>query len=319
MKISLPGFLITFVLESASRVGAVVAPLLVNRSKIDVEKNVAYGEGDAQILDVYRPKGTAPGASLPVALFIHGGGFRFFSKDSHAAAAARLAESGRVVFCIDYRVTPKNPFPAGLADSAAAYAWLVNQCADYGGDPRKISLIGESSGAGFTVSLCLFLFGLAKFPDGVALPALPTERPKAVVAHCGFYEVSNVDRFAGDRRFHATGYTRVNQIRSLYLPNYRSLSKAERALAEPLQVLAALAEAGAGLPAGYPSFFLPVGALDPVIGDTERLAAVLAKLGQKDRLRVYPGVGHAFYAAPGGVQAKLCWADITDFLGRAGV
>ncbi len=313
----IPGFLVTFALKSASYFGAIAAPFFVDGKKVERRRNIAYGTGEAQRLDVYLPRERLAGAKLPVSLLIHGGGFRYFSKDSHAAAAARLAESGRIVFCIDYRVIPKHPFPSGLTDAAVAYAWMVAHAEEYGGDLDRISLIGESSGSGFVLSLSLYLFGLAKFPSPVVLPKIPSALPKAAIAHCGYYEVANVDRFAGDERCHSLARTRVAQIRRWYLPQFGTGNAADWTLADPLVVLREIAARNGVLPSGFPEFFVPVGERDPVIGDSERLAATFAKLGQADRLKVYPGVNHAFYAYPAGAQAKRLWTDVVGFLDRA--
>ncbi len=312
----LPGFLVTFLLKTASLLSAFIGPLLVNRKRVERRAGIAYGEGEYQLLDIYLPRSREPEAKLPIALLIHGGGFRYFSRESHAAAAARLAESGRIVFCIDYRLTPKHPFPEGLTDAAIAYDWMVKHAGEYCGDVSRISMIGESSGAGFTLSLCLYLFGFAKFPSSVSLPPIPAALPKAAVTHCGYFEVSDIERFAGDPRVHRIAHMRIEQIRATYLPNFATASRAF-ILADPALVLAEHAAHSGKLPAGFPELFIPVGEKDPVIGDSERLARTLAKLGQPGRLKVYPGVGHAFYAAPWGAQAKACWTDIITFLDRA--
>ncbi len=312
LNLPIPSPVITAFYTIASPIAGLVSPLLVDGKRIERIKNVAYGADPAQRLDVYLPRARGSGP-LPVALFIHGGGFRYFSKNSHAAAAARLAESGRVVFCIDYRLAPRHPYPHGLADAAKAYAWIVENAGKYGGDPARISLVGESSGAGFVTSLAVYLAGIAKFPAGADAPEPPKVWPKAVVAHCGFFEVTDGSRFDGDLRLFPAARTRVEQIRSNYVPEFRAEKSADYALADPRLALGALS----ALPAGFPEFFVPVGAKDPVIGDSERFAETLAKLGQRDRLKVYPGVGHAFYAAPSGAQAKICWNDIVAFLDGA--
>src|SRR4051812_5180293 len=100
--LNLPGFLVTFVLRFSSTVSKLIAPLFVSGKRVERRAGMAYGPGEGQTLDLYLPRNRIPGERLPVSLFVHGGGFRYFSKESHAAAAARLAESGRIVFCIDY-------------------------------------------------------------------------------------------------------------------------------------------------------------------------------------------------------------------------
>jgi len=193
----------------------------------------------------------------------------------------------------------------------------VENAERFGGDLTRISMIGESSGAGFVASLSLYLNGLASFPSGITLPPIPSARPRAAVLHCGYFEVVDIGRFDDDRRCHRVARTRMAQIRKNYLPNFPHGNAAEWALANPLPTLRELGSTNSKLPGGFPEFFIPVGETDPVIGDSERLAEAMAKLGQPDRLRVYPGVGHAFYASPSGTQAKRCWEEIAAFLSRS--
>lgn len=318
MRIRLPGPVVTFILTSGSALGAAIAPFFVDRKRVERRTDVAYGPLPENRLDVYFPKCREVGKKIPVAILIHGGGFRYFSKESHAAAAARLAESGRVVYCIDYRLAPKHPFPAGLTDALVAYRWVLANAERDGGDVTRLTLVGESSGGGFVASLCLVLFGLVGFPSEVSVPETPSVLPKAAILQGPYLEVSDTRRFDEDPRCFPIARTRVEQIRKIYLPKFRDAASPAWALADPLVAFRELADRGAELPRGFPQFFIPVGETDPVIGDSERMAAALAKLGQADRLRVYPGVGHAFYAYPAGREAKRCWTDIEAFLGRLG-
>ena len=147
-------------------------------------------------------------------------------------------------------------------------------------------------------------------------PAKHPTKPKAAILHCGYYEVSDIERFGSDRRCHRIARTRVAQIRKNYLPDFERGISTEWKLADPLVLFREISFLGEKLPTGFPEMLVPVGELDPVIGDSERLAEVLDKLGQPDRLRIYPKVGHAFYAAPSGTQAKRLWNDVAAFLDR---
>jgi acetyl esterase/lipase len=50
-----------------------------------------------------------------------------------------------VVSC-DYRLAPENKFPAAADDAFAAYQWVIGNIQEYGGDPRRVAVAGESAG-----------------------------------------------------------------------------------------------------------------------------------------------------------------------------
>jgi triacylglycerol lipase len=111
--------------------------------------NIAYGSDPQQKLDVYAPEGGA-GKKLPVLVFVHGGGFVRGSAhgDFYPQNIAEWAvKNGMVGISIDYRLAPKDPWPAGAKDLASAIAWTKANIAKYGGDPNRIVVFGHSAGA----------------------------------------------------------------------------------------------------------------------------------------------------------------------------
>src|SRR5690606_5988723 len=109
--------------------------------------------GPEHRLDVYRPAHAE--GPRPVVLYVHGGGFRILSKETHWLMGLYFARRGYVVFNIGYRLAPKHPFPAALEDSADALGWVVQNAHRYGGDPTRLVLAGESAGANLVTSLTL--------------------------------------------------------------------------------------------------------------------------------------------------------------------
>ncbi len=90
-------------------------------------------------LDVYRPRRVAEGgAPLPVVLYVHGGGFRILSKDTHWVMGLSFARRGYLVFNINYRLAPAAPFPAAIEDACEALCWVVANAERYGGDPSQL-------------------------------------------------------------------------------------------------------------------------------------------------------------------------------------
>lgn len=113
---------------------------------------------DCLTLNVWTPTGSAA-EPLPVMVWIHGGSFMRGAGDIYDAR--RLAVRGRsVVVTINYRLGALGFLadPAlgeagnyGLADQQAALRWVRDNIAEFGGDPAKVTVAGESAGG---MSVC---------------------------------------------------------------------------------------------------------------------------------------------------------------------
>jgi cation diffusion facilitator CzcD-associated flavoprotein CzcO/acetyl esterase/lipase len=92
----------------------------------------------------------------PVVLFCHGGGWVAGSLDLADAPCRQLAaELQAVVVSVDYRLAPEHPFPAAADDTFAAIRWARDHIADFGGDPDRIIIMGESAGANLAAAAAL--------------------------------------------------------------------------------------------------------------------------------------------------------------------
>jgi len=107
-------------------------------------------------LDVYAPPGG--GSARPVAVFAHGGAWRAGDKNNNTIAnkARVFNDAGYVFVSVNYRLSPDPPetsnpnrvmFPDHPHDVGEAIAWLSRNVAGYGGDPKRIVLLGHSAGA----------------------------------------------------------------------------------------------------------------------------------------------------------------------------
>ena len=98
----------------------------------------------------YQPR---PGCSRGI-VWLHGGGWATGTLDGYDAVARALAVAAdSQVFMIDYRLSPEAPFPAPLADCAAAFARLVERAADFGIDPSRLVLGGDSAGGHLAIGV----------------------------------------------------------------------------------------------------------------------------------------------------------------------
>ena len=120
----------------------------------------SYDE-DCLYLNVWTPQGTHPG-ELPVMVWLHGGAFLFGSGGDKWYAGDTLAKRGFVIVTINYRLgafgffahpaldTEDPAYPTsgnyGLEDQRAALQWVQKNIAAFGGDPKRVTLFGESAG-----------------------------------------------------------------------------------------------------------------------------------------------------------------------------
>lgn len=272
-----------------------------NTADLRVFRNIAYGDHDRARLDVIRP---ATGAVLGVVMHVHGGGFTLLSKDTHWMVAEAYARAGFVVFNVNYRLAPEHPYPAALEDASAAYAWIVEHAAEYGGSLDTFILTGESAGANLITGLAVSAtmqrsepFARTVYDTGVV--------PTAVVPASGLLDLSNAGRFRGLNPTFVVARQEVERIRVEYLAGAD-----ETGLASPLIVLEGETPTDRPLPA----FFVPFGGGDPLRGDSERLVAALQKRGVVAEGRRYGRETHSFHVFMWREQARRCWRDIFAFL-----
>jgi acetyl esterase len=280
------------------------------RHGVEVVRDVPYVEGGApeHVLDVYRPTGGA--GPWPVVLYIHGGGFRLLSKDTHYVMGLAFARRGYLVLNISYRLAPRHRFPAGAMDVAAAYRWALEHARELGGDPARIVVAGESAGA--NLATVLAIASCWPRPEPWAREIFELGRPpSAVVAACGLLQVRDSDRFRrGPRPMPLFFHDHIAHIEDSYLGRDARVDDPALDLADPLVVLER-----AGTPARpLPPFFAPVGTRDPVADDTRRLAAALRRLGVPYDAPEYEGETHAFHALVFLRNARRCWSHTYRFL-----
>ncbi|MBK8995480.1 MAG: alpha/beta hydrolase [Myxococcales bacterium] len=309
-------FLVDNFFRGLSRVGKLHPQAKPERHDVEVIRDVPYDDTGMpeHRLDIYRPGGLSRGEleQVPVVLYVHGGGFRILSKDTHWIMGLAFARRGYLVFNISYRLAPKHPFPAAVRDAAAALDWVRKNAGRYGGDLERLAFAGESAGANLVTSLAMMTsyrrpepWAARVFDSGV--------RPRAVVAACGIYHVSDVERFR--RRWpHMSGFIhdRLSEVSESYLGDVRRHEPGHLELADPLTVL----ERGDAPARPLPAFFAPCGTSDPLIDDTQRLSNALGKLGVECEARYYRGELHAFHALVFTPNARRCWGHTYTFLDR---
>ncbi|KQW53073.1 alpha/beta hydrolase [Nocardioides sp. Root1257] len=181
-----------------------VNPFRMRNVDVVVDKNVAYApeHGKRGLLDVYRPAAGTDGRA-PVLLQVHGGAWTIGNKDQQGIPLMQhLAAKGWICVAINYRLAPRDPFPAQVVDVKRAIAWIRDHIAEYGGDPDYIAITGGSAGGHLTALAAV----TANDPD--LQPGFEDADTSVAVAvpHYGVYD------FAG-----STGLRSAEQMRDRFL------------------------------------------------------------------------------------------------------
>ena len=118
-------------------------------------------------LRLYRPS-AAP--VLPALVYLHGGGWVFFSIATHDRLMRELAaRAGRVVIGVDYALAPEAPYPAAREQVAAVWRWARAHADEHGLDPARIGLAGDSAGANLALASAVVLRDAGEHPDALLL------------------------------------------------------------------------------------------------------------------------------------------------------
>jgi arylformamidase len=128
----------------------IAALLLLTTSAFAVEpkvhRDLAYAEpkNERQTLDIYAPP---EGKDLPVIFWIHGGGWQVGDKSSVQDKPQAFVDRGFVFVSTNYRLLPKVDMETIVRDVAKSLGWVYKHIAEYGGDPKRIFVMGHSAGA----------------------------------------------------------------------------------------------------------------------------------------------------------------------------
>ncbi len=118
-----------------------------------VKRDIPYAEPavSRQVLDVYSPAGAR---RLPVVFWIHGGGWQAGDKSAVNTKPQAFLDRGFVFVSINYRLLPEVDMGTIVRDVAKAAGWVRRHVAEYGGDPKRLFIMGHSAGAQLAALLC---------------------------------------------------------------------------------------------------------------------------------------------------------------------
>jgi para-nitrobenzyl esterase len=156
--------------------------------------SVPFNE-DCLYLNIWTPAAGDKHKKLPVAMWIHGGGYREgFAFEPEMDGGEDWASRGVILVSVTYRLgvigffshpllSAESPHKVsgnyGLMDQAAALKWIYNNIEQFGGDPKNITIFGQSAGAGSVQSLCASPLSKSMVSKAISMSGggLSTARP----------------------------------------------------------------------------------------------------------------------------------------------
>ena len=235
---------------------------------------------------IYVPRAPKTDERLPIILFYHGGGWAAGDIDSHDLLARYYSKhADAIVVNVGYRLAPEDKFPAALDDSVAALRWAADHAREFGGDPDRIAVTGDSAGGQLAAVVCQLVKAQGGAPR-VAFQAL-------------VYPVTDLDPSAdypSRRQFGGGEYflsvADMDWFAGLYLNDRASEAKDPR-------VSPIMSRDLAGLP---PALVVTAGC-DPLRDEGKAYADRLAAAGVPVEYRCFEGTIHAFVSFGGAIPA----------------
>ena len=263
---------------------------------------LADGRDKSLALDLLVPAGDG---AKPLVIYVTGGGFMISPRKSALDLRTYVAEAGFVVASIEYRTVPDGAtWRDGLVDVKSAIRYLRKHAGEYGIDPSRIAVWGESAG-GYLVAMAGVTGGETQFDVGDD-PRVDS-RVQAVVDKFGSADATRIaDDF--DPATKAAFASPANPI-------FRYISPAEAPTA---------ANPVSHVDPKDPPFLLFHGSQDTLISPSQTLALhqALRQAGVDSTRYVLVGAGHGDLGFLGDPQAGLPWSskeamdDIVTFLKR---
>ncbi|HEY0983866.1 alpha/beta hydrolase [Schlesneria sp.] len=226
-------------------------------------------DGDALPIRVYVPRGDGP---FGVCLYFHGGGWVLNNLDTHDDLVRHLtAESGCIFVNVDYRLAPEHKFPAAIEDAYASLKWVHANPDQFGWDPHRIAVAGDSAGANLAAVVCLMSRDRGGPP--VAFQSL-------------IYPITDCDFERPSYHENADGYFLTRKEMGWFWDQYvSSAAQRQDPYASPLRATTLK---------GLPPASIITAEYDPLRDEGEAYGAALQAAGIPVTLHRYEGMIHAF-------------------------
>lgn len=266
---------------------------------IDARLGLEAGPG-TRPFDLYRPR-SAGAAALPAVVWVHGGAFVAGQPSDVGNYLKILAAEGYATVAAGYTLAPDGRFPQPVAEVNALLGHLRAHAGDYGIDPDRIVLAGDSAGAQIAAQLATVLTSPGAADALGIAPAMPASSLKGAVLFCGPYDLALV-----------RGEGVMGLFLGTVLRAYGGSGWAKDPLFARFSVPPALAPT-------FPPAFVSVGNADPLATHSYALADRLAALGVPVTTLFFPKgrtppLGHEYQFDLDGDAGRTALADLRAFL-----
>lgn len=292
------------------RMSEYTAGLATSADREPLTLEYAEADGEPLVLDVWKPSEPAD-EPLPVVVNVHGGADDLPQSllprwdtwladgEDPATGATGSDPQRRVVFDADYRFFPDEDWAAPVRDVRCALGWVHENAAEYGGDPGRIAVSGQSAGA--------LLALLATYGDDHP-PSCDTEVPE-VAAVIAWYSGTDVTADAADlpwRLLRSPVNEELTELEERMMGGSPEEVPQEYAAMSPIRLVGPDTPPTLLLTAGHDLFLGPQ--------DNRRMAAALAGAGVPHHHVELPWAEHMYDLNWGGLASQITRHSIDGFL-----
>ncbi|KAK6154919.1 hypothetical protein DH2020_009167 [Rehmannia glutinosa] len=240
-----------------------------------VRRSIVYGDQPRNRLDLYLP--TNSDDLKPVVIFVTGGAWIIGYKAWGSFLGLQLAERDIIVACLDYRNFPQGTISDMVNDVCQGIAFICNNIVEFGGDPNKIYLMGQSAGA--HISACALFQQAVKESRGESISWSVSQINAYFGLSGGYNLLKLVDHFDG---------------RGLYRSIFLSIMEGEKALEQFSPEIILQNPSSIGAVSLLPHIILFHGTADYSIPSDASITFVdtLRRVGAQADLILYQGKTH---------------------------